>query len=157
MSTTQPEFLVACLCAAWCGTCRDYRAGFEALAARFPEAFNSNNDANNSFDSRSDDKGPEPEGLAIGEVGGRQYVFVGLERIGGIMMFDITSPFDVAFAGYVNDRDFAGDPATDGAGDLGPEGVLFIPARDSPNGQALLVVTHEISGSTAIYQVSRQP
>lgn len=127
------------------------------MAARFPEAFNSNNDANNSFDSRSDDKGPEPEGLAIGEVGGRQYVFVGLERIGGIMMFDITSPFDVAFAGYVNDRDFAGDPATDGAGDLGPEGVLFIPARDSPNGQALLVVTHEISGSTAIYQVSRQP
>lgn len=38
MSTTQPEFLVACLCAAWCGTCRDYRAGFDALATRFPEA-----------------------------------------------------------------------------------------------------------------------
>ena len=35
---TQPEFLIACLCAAWCGTCRDYRAGFDALAARFPEA-----------------------------------------------------------------------------------------------------------------------
>ena len=38
MTTAHPEFLVACLCAAWCGTCRDYRAGFEALAARFPEA-----------------------------------------------------------------------------------------------------------------------
>lgn len=31
------EWLVACLCAAWCDTCRDYQAGFEALAARFPE------------------------------------------------------------------------------------------------------------------------
>lgn len=127
------------------------------VAARLPQVFNSNNDANNSFDSRSDDKGPEPEGLAIGEVGGRQYVFVGLERMGGIMMFDITSPFEVSFAGYFNDRNFAGDPGTDGAGDLGPEGVLFIPARESPNGQALLVVTNEISGSTAIYQVSAPP
>jgi thiol-disulfide isomerase/thioredoxin len=33
----QPEFLVACLCAAWCGTCRDYAAGFHALAERFPD------------------------------------------------------------------------------------------------------------------------
>lgn len=32
-----PEYLVACLCAAWCSTCRDYRAGFEALATRFPD------------------------------------------------------------------------------------------------------------------------
>ena len=31
------EFLVICLCAEWCGTCRDYRAGFEDLASRFPE------------------------------------------------------------------------------------------------------------------------
>ena len=38
MNTSAPEFLVACLCAAWCGTCRDYRAGFEALTTRFPEA-----------------------------------------------------------------------------------------------------------------------
>ena len=29
--------LVACLCAAWCGTCRDYRAVFDAVAAQFPD------------------------------------------------------------------------------------------------------------------------
>ena len=29
-------FAVICLCAQWCGTCRDYRAGFDALAAQFP-------------------------------------------------------------------------------------------------------------------------
>ena len=37
MTPDQPEFLVACLCAAWCGTCRDYAAGFHALAERFPD------------------------------------------------------------------------------------------------------------------------
>lgn len=31
------EFLVACLCAQWCGTCREYRPGFEALAAKLPD------------------------------------------------------------------------------------------------------------------------
>lgn len=30
--------LVACLCADWCGVCRDYRARFEQLQARFPLA-----------------------------------------------------------------------------------------------------------------------
>ncbi|MEO5883847.1 MAG: thioredoxin family protein [Caldimonas sp.] len=29
------RLLVACLCAEWCGSCRDYRATFDALAARF--------------------------------------------------------------------------------------------------------------------------
>ena len=30
------EFRVLCLCAQWCGTCREYRSGFEALASVFP-------------------------------------------------------------------------------------------------------------------------
>jgi thiol-disulfide isomerase/thioredoxin len=34
----EPEFLVACLCADWCGTCRDYQPGFLAIAAAFPQA-----------------------------------------------------------------------------------------------------------------------
>ena len=33
-----PELLVVCLCAEWCGTCREYRPGFEALARRWPDA-----------------------------------------------------------------------------------------------------------------------
>jgi hypothetical protein len=32
------EYLVACLCAAWCDTCVAYRPGFLALAERFPRA-----------------------------------------------------------------------------------------------------------------------
>lgn len=38
MAKPAEEFLVFCLCAAWCGTCRDYRAVFEALPGRFPQA-----------------------------------------------------------------------------------------------------------------------
>lgn len=31
------EFLVVCLCAAWCGTCREYETGFRELEAQYPE------------------------------------------------------------------------------------------------------------------------
>ncbi|MES2015006.1 MAG: thioredoxin family protein [Pseudomonadota bacterium] len=32
-----PDWIVACLCAAWCGTCASYRAVFEDMAARHPD------------------------------------------------------------------------------------------------------------------------
>ena len=32
-----PRWIVACLCAQWCGTCTTYRATFEELAARHPD------------------------------------------------------------------------------------------------------------------------
>lgn len=129
---------------------------FEQITGQaFPLSFNSNNDANNSFDSRSDNKGPEPEGVAIGELFGRTYAFIVLERIGGIMVYEITDPFSPRFVEYVNPRDFSGNAAAGTAGDLGPEGVLFIPASDSPSHQPLLVVTNEVSGTTSIFQISR--
>ena len=36
LPANEPEFFVACLCAAWCGTCREYREGFDALSQRYP-------------------------------------------------------------------------------------------------------------------------
>jgi Ca2+-binding RTX toxin-like protein len=128
---------------------------FEKLTAElFPEQFNSNNDDNDSFDSRSDDKGPEPEGVTVGVVEDITYAFIGLERIGGIMVYDISDPKEPNFVQYFNNRDFDGNASEGTAGDLGPEGLKFIPAEDSPNGQALLVAANEVSGSTTIYQVS---
>ncbi len=125
---------------------------FERItASRLPDFFNSDNDDNDSFDSRSDDKGPEPEGVALGEVGGRTYAFIGLERIGGVMVYDITDPKAPRFVDYVTNRDFSGDPEAGTAGDLGPEGLLFVPAADSPTGQPLLVVANEVSGTVSIY------
>ncbi len=127
---------------------------FEQLTANFiPDNFNSTNDENNSFDNRSDDKGPEPEGVAIGKIDGRRYAFIGLERVGGIMVYDITNPFDVSFIHYINNRDFNGDAAGLTAGDLGPEGILFISKEKSPINNPLLVVSNEVSGTTTIYLV----
>jgi 2',3'-cyclic-nucleotide 2'-phosphodiesterase/3'-nucleotidase/5'-nucleotidase len=123
----------------------------QKLAALLPDDFNATNDENDSFDNRSDDKGPEPEGIAIGRVGSRIYAFIGLERVGGIMMYDITNPDNPQFVNYVNNRDFSGDAEAGTAGDLGPEGVLFIDQDQSPTGQNLLVVTNEVSGSTTVY------
>ncbi|HZK31733.1 MAG TPA: alkaline phosphatase, partial [Corynebacterium sp.] len=139
-------------------------ADFEQrLAELMPDYFNSNHSASN-FEGRSDDKGPEPEGVALGEINGRTYAFIGLERIGGVMVYDVTEPADSRYVAYVNNRDFsismedeeeAGntDLALPQAGDLGPEGLFFIPAADSPNGNNLLAVGNEVSGTTTIFEI----
>lgn len=128
---------------------------FEKITAeRFPEFFNASND-DNQFDSRSDNKGPEPEGLTVAQFMGRTYAFIGLERIGGVMVYDISDPVQPVFIDYVNsNRNFLGNPKLGTAGDLGPEGLLFITAKNSPKGNPLLVLTNEVSGSTTIYSVS---
>jgi len=125
-----------------------------------PEAaFNNDNDEND-FDSRSDAKGPEPEAITVGEVDGTPYAFIGLERIGGIMAYDLSNPSEPEFVQYVNNRSFDVEPelAEGGTnpevGDLGPEGFKFIPAEDSPNGEPLLAVGNEVSGTTTVYSVA---
>ncbi|MGA0332390.1 MAG: choice-of-anchor I family protein [Kiritimatiellia bacterium] len=123
------------------------------LAELEPANFNSTNDENGSFDDRSDDKGPEPEGLTVGEVNGVPVLFLGLERVGGVMAFDLRNPEAPEFIQYVNTRNFDGDPKTDTAGDLAPEGLVFVPAAESPNGKALLIVSYEVSGSIAVFQI----
>lgn len=125
----------------------------QVTALALPGNFNSTNDENGSFDDRSDDKGPEPEGVVVGEVKGRQFAFVGLERIGGVMIFDVTDPAEPRYVSYTNNRNFEEEADSGLAGDLGPEGLLFIDGHDSPNHQPLLVVGNEVSGSTTIYQV----
>ncbi|WP_396645499.1 choice-of-anchor I family protein [Microbacterium sp.] len=142
----------------------DSGSAFEEIThAANPEFFNSNHSESN-LEGRSDDKGPEPEGLALGVVDGRTYAFIGLERVGGVMTYDITDPAAPTYASYLNNRDFSvsmeddvtGDEATDRellsrAGDLGPEGVEFIPAETSPNGRPLLAVGNEVSGTTTLF------
>ena len=83
----------------------------------------------------------------------KTYAFIGLERMGGIMIYDVTDPLNVQFSDYVNTRDFAGDAEAGTAGDLAPEGLLFIPAGRSPNHKDLLVVAFEVSGTTVVFEV----
>jgi hypothetical protein len=131
----------------------DSEADFERITAgAYPGNFNAGHE-NNTLDDRSDNKGPEPEGVAVGEIGGRTYAFIALERIGGIMMYDVTSPHSPVFVDYANNRDFGAAPPAPAAGDLGPEGVTFIPARDSPTRRPMLAVAHEISGTVTLFEV----
>jgi hypothetical protein len=79
----------------------------------------------------------------VGEIAGRFYVFVGFERTGGIMVYDVTDPHRPVFQTYQR------GPATD----LAPEGLKFIPADQSPIGMPLLAVANEESGTTTLYMI----
>ena len=128
----------------------------QKLAGIFPSNFNASH-TSNTIDSRSDDKGPEPEAVTIGKILDSTYAFVGLERIGGIMIYNITNPNKPYFVNYINSRNFSVTPSLSNlstVGDLGPEGLVFIPKSQSPNGQDLLLVSNEVSGTVAIIQLN---
>ena len=126
----------------------------ERTAALLGEAgFNFDNDEVLSFDERSDDKGPEPEGIEIGELNGRTYAFVGLERVSAVMVFDMTDLDSVHYVRTLINRDFeATSLAT--SGDLGPEGLRFISEEDSPDSTALLVTSNEVSGTVTLWRLT---
>ena len=108
-------------------------------------AFNASHD-NNTLDSRSPAKGPEPEGVVVGKFGDKTFAFIGMERVGGVIVYDISNPTAPVYVTYLNTR-------TGTTGDRGPEGLTFISAAQSPNGKPLLVVGNEVSGTTAIFQI----
>ncbi len=142
----------------------DSGSEFERITASLiPDNFNGQNDEN-SFDNRSDDKGPEPEAVTVGEINGQTFAFIGLERVGGIMVYNVTNPQNPEFVQYLNNRDFSFDSDADEdgfeaeviagrAGDLGPEGLAFIAAGDSPNSKPMLAVGNEVSGTTTLYGI----
>lgn len=132
------------------------------ISSLSPSTLNSSNDSNRSADDRSDDKGVEPEAIEVAKLNGRHYAFIGLERQGGIMVYDVSNPEDAMFLHYSNNRNFAQPVCTqieDGecangqynpqAGDLGPESIHYF----SRNGQHLLAVGNEVSGTTSIYRI----
>ena len=109
----------------------DSGSAFEAITAKhFPDNFNCSND-NIVLEDRSGKKGPEPEGTAVGTVNGRTYAFIALERVGGVMIYDVTDPAKATFVNYINSREFAADIQ----GDVSPEGLCFVPAAASRTGK----------------------
>lgn len=110
--------------------------------------FNASN-SNNTFKNRSDDKGPEPEGVTIADIEGRKYAFTALERTGGVVVYDITDPLAPEYVQWINTRTVGSV-----GGDLGPEGIFFIPKAQSPNGRNLIVVSNEISGTLSIFEIN---
>jgi len=114
----------------------------------FGAMFNASND-NSNFKNRSDNKGPEPEGVTIGAINGSVYAFITLERIGGVMVYDVTDPANPTFVAYKNHR----TPGTM-EGDLGPEGIIYIRPENSPVDKGLIVMANEVSATISIYQIN---
>ncbi len=105
------------------------------IASQFPANFD---------DTRSDNKGPEPEGVTIATIGSRTYAFIGLERSHMTLMFDVTNPAAVTFAGGLVR-----------SGDLNPEGLVVVSAADSPTGKPLLLQASEVSQTLTIHELNQ--
>ena len=108
----------------------------------------------NAPESRSASKGPEPEGLAIGKAYGRTWMVLALERDSGLLLYDMTNPVKPMFRQYINTSILGGDIRSNTAGDVSPEGVLFLEAEKSPTGKPLVVVSYELSGTVAFFEVT---
>ncbi|WP_432697398.1 choice-of-anchor I family protein [Marinobacterium sp. YM272] len=101
------------------------------------------NDVDSDYweDGRSDDKGPEPESITVGNIGGTPYAFIGMERTSDLFVYDMTSP------GMPKAVSFAD---LDEVGDVGPEGLLFVARGDN---SGWLVVSSEVSSTVSVFEV----
>ncbi len=107
-------------------------------------------------DGRSDDKGVEPEGIAVFTLGGRTLAFIGLERTtrSAVAVYDITDPASASFLQML---------VSDDASVLRPEGLVAFES----NGRYFLAVAHEstedlivaggLSNRTVLYEISPVP
>ena len=118
-----------------------------SLAERVPDFFNAQ--SGDEMDSRSDDKGGEPEAATIGVIDGYTYAFIGLERMSGIFVYDVSDPTAPIFVDYASNW----NPA-DNTGDTSPEGFKFVSAEESPTGSPLLIVANEFSGTVSVWAVN---
>ncbi len=127
------------------------------VAANDSTAFNINSGNLADWDTRSDDKGPEPEALAFGHIDGKDFIFVGAERQNGIFQFDITDLSNVSIVGYFNPVTSSADS---GGAFISPESILFLDAASNPTGKNLLVVGFEgtgSNGSIGVFEVVPEP
>ncbi len=95
-------------------------------------------------DTRSDNKGAEPEGVTIAVLDGRTYAFIGLERSNMELIFDVTDPLAVS---YVS--------TADRVGDVSPEGMVVISAANSPSRRPFLLVANEVSQTLSVHEISQ--
>jgi hypothetical protein len=118
----------------------------------YPTLHNMNGESSNngttSFDLRSPDKGPEPEAIATGAINGHRYIFVAMERQGAILMYNLDNPAAPNFVTSINNL-------TDGL--AAPESITFLPASNSPLGEATLLVGYEAGGKIGVYSVVGEP
>lgn len=147
---------------------RVYNSGsdFEKITARiFPDFFNTNNDEDkgaDELDARSNKKGPEPENVEVLKIKDKTYAIIGLERISGIMIYDISNPTQPVYKDYFNNRIFIksvekGEKVDlSERGNIAPEGLCAIEAQDSPTGKPIVLVANEVSGTVQVIEFKYQ-
>ena len=121
---------------------------YTSTAPAFSGIFNADSESNTAK-NRSRAKGPEPEGVTIAHIADKVFAFIGLERVGGVMVYDVTDPANVQFVDYANTRNVSAY-----GGDNGPEGILYINDADSPNETPYVIVANEISGTLTVFEVN---
>ncbi len=120
------------------------------FADLYPQFFNCNDGLASKQDSRSDDKGPEPEAITTGLTSqGTALAFVGLERQGGVMIYDISDILDPQFISYISPFDLASDTSVD----IAPEGLLYLPPSQNHTNNGLLIISNEVSGTVSLYTI----
>ena len=103
--------------------------------------------------SRADDKGGEPEGVAIGTTGERRVAVLGLERFSALLFFDITDPAAPTLISWEQMQPIADTPLSESKA-WSPEGIVFVPSWQSPNGKPLVITSYEMSGTLSIHQIT---
>ena len=116
-------------------------------STNFPAIFNADHESNTPK-GRSRAKGPEPEGVTLAQIGSEAFAFISLERVGGVMVYNVTNPNAPTFVDYKNSRSTSAY-----AGDHGPEGITYIAPENSPTGMPYVLVANEISGTITIFEV----
>lgn len=123
------------------------------LFNRDPQRHGTNNGGiKNTFDARSDDKGPEPEAVAVTTLtDGTVIAVAGMERQNGVIIVDITNPASPQVIRYINDSD---------KGLISPETVTIVDAADSPTGTSVAIVGYEgiidssVAGGVGVYEIN---
>lgn len=121
------------------------------IAAYQPLIFNTDNESN-AVKNRSRAKGPEPEGVALGNINGQTYAFITLERTGGVMVYNITDPNNPTFTDYKHSRSTSAY-----GGDNGPEGIIYIAPENTTTNKGYVIIANEISGTLSMYEVAMPP
>lgn len=117
-------------------------------AEHFAEIFNSDHESNNPK-NRSRAKGPEPEGVTTAKIADKTFAFIALERVGGVMVYNVTDPQNVTFVDYKNTRS-----TSKYEGDNGAEGIIYVAPENSPTSKPYVIVANEISGTLTIFEVN---
>ncbi len=132
----------------------DSGSDFERIIKEDPAynaIFNANDDEN-ELKNRSDNKGPEPEAVIVQEIDGTFYAFIGLERVGGFMVYDITNPNTPVFEGYYNNRSVTpGEDNIENLGDLAPESIVYVAPENNAEEKGLIVLANEVSATISVY------